>query len=61
MKKPEEIPTQLGITSEEAYTHFAGPGGIVKRLEGQQWGLPANDNASPQAHISRDTHGLPNG
>lgn len=52
-----EPPTQLGVSSGDAYTHFAGPGGIVKRLEGQQFGLPASDLASPDAHISRDMHG----
>jgi hypothetical protein len=48
------IASQLGVSSGEVYTHFAGPGGIVNRLEGsRQFGLPASD----MEHVSRDLHG----
>ena len=72
MWKPNDVsqaPTapqyQLGATSSEAEMHqeitdspLEGPGGIVKRLENQQWQI---SRASPDSEISRDTHGLPNG
>ena len=67
---PQSPQFQLGATSDEAEMEaqianspIPGPGGIVKRLQSQQWSLPRNDdaNAEPYAHISRDTHGLPNG
>lgn len=57
---------QLGATAGEAKeaakvstNQLPGPGGIVARLENQQWNLPRNDNpnAETQAHISRDLHG----
>lgn len=55
----------LGATADEAKMHqqlvrspLEGPGGIVSRMAGQQFQLP---RAEPDAGISRDTHGLPNG
>ena len=56
---------QMGATSDEAKlaaevsnSRIPGPGGIVKRLENQQWQIP---RAATDSEISRDTHGLPNG
>jgi len=64
-QSPEAPQFQLGATSDEAAiaaqitrNPLEGPGGIVSRLAGLQWEIP---RASPDASISRDGHGLPNG
>jgi hypothetical protein len=55
---------QLGATSDEAAMEqqlirspLEGPGGIVSRLENQQWSIA---RAQPDANMSRD-HGTPYG
>lgn len=61
---PTDPQYTLGATSDEAAmknqianSSLPEPGDIVKRL-GYQFELP---RAEPDASISRDTHGLPNG
>jgi hypothetical protein len=64
-QSPVQPQYQLGATSDEAKmsaqiarSPIPGPGGIVSRLENQQWQFP---RAQTDSEISRDTHGLPNG